>query len=85
MKSRVKTELGYAVPEMFADEDMALSYLEDCGIAKPKKSIGKLYYFLNHLRVEEMIKMMAGLKPKLVSWKHFSVTKNIFMQSPINF
>ena len=52
MKSRVKTELGYAVPEMFADEDMALSYLEDCGIAKPKKSIGKLYYFLNYLRVE---------------------------------
>ena len=29
MKSKVKTELGYAVPKMFMDEELTFTYLKN--------------------------------------------------------
>ena len=41
---------------MFLDRDAALDYLKKAGIKNPNRSIGKLYYLLNHLRVFPQIK-----------------------------
>ena len=56
MKTNYITEIGYQVPSMFLDRDVALEYLKNAGIKTPNKSIGKLYYLLNHLRVFPQIK-----------------------------
>ena len=55
MKTNYRTELGYQVPSIFRNRDVALAFLKSAGIKNPNKSIGKLYYLLNHLRVNSQV------------------------------
>lgn len=55
MSTKVKDSLGYQVPTMFWEREVAWQWLKDAGIKNPNKSIGKLYYILNHLRVTSHI------------------------------
>lgn len=43
--------LGYQVPEIFAEEEVILAYLKDCGLKDVSKHVGKLCFLLNHFRV----------------------------------
>lgn len=58
-----------------AEKEVSLNYLSDAGIKNPSKSIGKLYYLLNHLRVTPHIK-----EKNVDEWVSIdtNIIKNIF-------
>lgn len=55
MPTKVKESLGYQVPTMFWEKEVVWQWLKDAGIKNPNKSIGKLYFILNHLPVTSHI------------------------------
>ncbi|MFT3912253.1 MAG: hypothetical protein QM737_22690 [Ferruginibacter sp.] len=58
---------------MFSDIDITYNYLKDCGIARPQQSVGKLYYWLNYLRVTGHLQMFR-----------YNDYKNGFINTDIN-
>jgi hypothetical protein len=51
MSENLMPGLGYQIPEIFADEDVIMAYLKDCGLKDVSKHVGKLCYLLNYFRV----------------------------------
>lgn len=76
MTQKLITELKYAVPDFLAEKENAIKYLKKLGFKSPKTHIGKLYYFLNHLRVIPHFKKDNNGNSKSNGWVEIS-TSNI--------
>lgn len=56
MKQTVVTERAYHVPMYFQNQDNVFRFLRECGFILPERHVGKLWYLLEKLYVEPIVK-----------------------------